>query len=150
MSASTRPDVRACPDCRLTFSSRQLLRRHSALDHRAAPDGAWLTSQLVGAPDDPDGSHRVPAVAARAGAVAQDTDARPSPVGRPTARQPPARVPWLLVVLLVALAALTVHAGPLAGLAVVVTWAVWGPWRARRRASLSAQQQRDGRPTASP
>ena len=122
---ATRPDAHPCQQCRQAFASPRSLRRHHALDHRAAPDGERLTSLLVGdrtPPPATDGLHATSAAAARA----------QGPVVVPESPHPPARpgpgaahdtdgVPmtWIALLLLLALVA-----GVLGTLLEMALWAV--------------------------
>ena len=120
--SATRRDVRACRQCRLTFSSRHALRRHDALDHRAAPDGACLTAQIVGRSHASDGPHRVGAGDDRGGGLLVEPLA-PTPAERPVVAPTSS---WFLgpfALTLLVLTALTVPAGLVAALAVLMlTW----------------------------
>ena len=126
MSATARPDLHDCPKCRLTFGSRPSLRSHDALDHRPASDGAWLTARIVGMPHTGDESHRGGAGDDPGGVMALLAEGpAPMPERRPVATPGPTRVPWLLVLALVGLAALTVPAGLVPALALfVMAWAL--------------------------
>jgi hypothetical protein len=97
--ATTGRHLHSCPDCRLAFDSRQALRRHDALDHRPAPDGVWLTAQLIGTSPSSD---ELPPNVTGSG-LAQLTDEAPStPAGQPTTTGRPIRVPWVAVLALAA------------------------------------------------
>lgn len=126
MSTSTRPDVRICPECPQTFRSRSALRRHEVLDHRAAPDGTWLTTQLVGpAPSGDDTGEIQPADAS----VPPPTPAPEAPSAVPGATG----VRWLIVMALLALAVLMVALGPVGALALCsLAWGYWARWQLRR------------------
>ena len=146
MSATARQDVRACPKCRLTFGSRQSLRRHDALDHRPASDGAWLTARIVGTPHTCDESHRGGAGDDRAGVMAVLAERpAPTPARRPVPTPGPTRVPWLLVLALVGLAALAVPAGFVAVLALLVLARAFTPRRLRTRPYRSDVQHDESR-----
>lgn len=146
MSATARQDVRACSKCRLTFGSRQSLRRHDALDHRPASDGAWLTARIVGTPHTSDESHRGGAGDDRGGVMALLAEPpAPTPARRPVATPGPTRIPWLLVLALVGLAALTVPAGFVAALALLVLARAFTPRRLRTRPYRSDVQHDESR-----
>ena len=105
MPATTDPHVLACPACRQTFPSRQALRRHDALDHRPAPDGAELTARLVGAAAS---DHQPTRPVAADDPAVPDDGAPPAPASR--SPEPGGRVPvgWVLVLVLLTAAALPV------------------------------------------
>lgn len=133
MSATSRHDVRACPDCRLTFPSPQALKRHGALDHRPASDGAWLTARIV----DP---QHADAESPWDGNDLADGDAGtvlvagtpPAPAVRPGVTTDPAQVPWLLLAALMGLVALTVRAELLFALALLMLAWSCAPRRQRQ------------------
>lgn len=115
MSLSVHPGVRACPHCRLTFPSPAALRRHDRLDHRPAPDGAWLTSRCLGTSREGDGAVRP-----------DDRRDRQVPNGAATSVLGLRLLPLLALVLV---AALVVVLGPLLVLSVaVMTWGHWARW----------------------
>jgi len=140
VSTTARQDVRACSQCRLTFGSRQSLRRHDALDHRPAPDGAWLTAQIVGTRHAGDEPHQDGAGVDEGGVLALLAERpAPTPRERPVPTPGPGRVPWPLVLALVGLAALTVLTGSVPVLALLALAWVYRSPRYRGRPS-----ERDG------
>ena len=120
MPATADPHLLGCPACRLSFPSRSALRRHDALDHRPAPDGAWLTAQLVGAP--PSGGGAAPD-------VDDDAPLPPTPPSSPPGRRAPLGWALVLVLSLVAAAALPVPLSLAAVSALLVL--VCGRWAHR-------------------
>ena len=132
-------DVRACSQCRQTFPTRRALRRHAAMDHRPAPDGAGLTARLVDAaePDHRPRTAREPVGVGRLAAAPPPPQADQEPAGpRPSLSPVWAFVVALLVVALVA--------GPLLAAALWVcalTVTLW--WRYDH---LGRERQGPGRP----
>ena len=130
MDARVRPAGHACTQCRLTFPTGHGLRRHRALDHRPAPDGARLTALLVaGQPSQP--GPRVPPPTQGAGAPTVLADA-PPPAG-PELRRDPVQdrppVGPVLVGTALAVVLMLVAAGPLPALVLsVLVWSHWVRW----------------------
>ena len=104
----TRPDARACTQCRQAFASRRSLRRHHALDHRPAPDGARLTGLLV--------ADRTPPQAAGERLTSPATAPAQGPAPVPASPPPAAR--------LVPEAADTTHGAPMVWIALLVLLAL--------------------------
>lgn len=145
MPATTGRHLHSCPDCRLAFDSRQALRRHDALDHRPAPDGVWLTAQLIGTSPSSD---ELPPNVTGSG-LAQLTDEAPStPAGQPTTTGRPIRVPWVAVLALAAaLTVLTVPMSPLAAMTLLVlAWGCTARSQLRTSAYRSEPHDRQRRP----
>lgn len=120
MSTTTRPELRACPACRLVHPSRSALRRHEALDHRPAPDGAHLVALIVGDARSgglPAAEDRVDRAGATAGAPAPEL----------------AALRWAPVLALLCVAAATAALGPLGVLLAAVTSVHWARWQVLRR-----------------
>ena len=122
MTPTTHPAPHACSHCRLRFSTTSALRRHDALDHRPAPDGALLTAQVL---------QPVPP-AARVAAARLLTDDAPVPDGLQVLRW---RVGVLLVVALLALAPVS----PLAAVALLLL-AFWARTRIGRGVSAGTRR----------
>ena len=116
------PTARACSHCRQAFPTRRSLRRHEAMDHLAAPDGARLTARLFDARE-PD--RRPQALPEPAGGVRRLEPLAPEARQEPTEPSPaPPAWPLLLVLLVVALLVgpASVAAVWLAALTVALWW----------------------------
>lgn len=134
MPVATRPDDHACGECRLRFASGRALRRHTAMDHRPAPDGAELTALLVRehhseaetpAPVREDRSSSPVALVDGPDSPGLDSPGPAPPAPAPPRASPPgagdrAGGPHVLVLLVVALVALLLGHEPLVALVTAV------------------------------
>lgn len=150
MSTTSRAAAGACSQCRLVLPSRRSLRRHEALDHRAAPDGAQLTARLVGGqPSEPEPAAAVPAGGAAWAGVLAQPPVPPAADPRPTAARGPSPTGPLVVAVLVALVALALGTGPVAALTgSVLVWLHWVRWHPSAGVRAGPPQRQPRRPTS--